>query len=89
MARETGLEPATSGVTGRRSNRLSYSRAWDVADAVNRVRLSVAAGYGRARGLSSVMVVHRDHRQCVHPKPAVAVVQNGMNGNALPSNKLE
>ena len=25
MARETGLEPATSGVTGRRSNQLSYS----------------------------------------------------------------
>ena len=27
MARETGLEPATSGVTGRHSNQLSYSRS--------------------------------------------------------------
>ena len=27
MARETGLEPATSGVTGRHSNQLSYARA--------------------------------------------------------------
>jgi DNA-binding transcriptional ArsR family regulator len=27
MARLTGLEPATSGVTGRHSNQLSYSRA--------------------------------------------------------------
>ncbi len=29
MARVTGLEPATSGVTGRHSNRLSYTRAND------------------------------------------------------------
>ena len=29
MARATGLEPATSGVTGRHSNQLSYARtAW-------------------------------------------------------------
>src|SRR5215831_17512390 len=31
MARVTGLEPATSGVTGRRSNRLSYTRVFGVA----------------------------------------------------------
>src|SRR6187551_280306 len=28
VARVTGLEPATSGVTGRRSNRLSYTRVF-------------------------------------------------------------
>ena len=28
MARVTGLEPATSGVTGRHSNQLSYTRTY-------------------------------------------------------------
>ena len=43
MARLTGLEPATSGVTGRHSNQLSYTR----------VRCGSAV-YGRAPKLSTV-----------------------------------
>ena len=41
MARVTGLEPAASGVTGRRSNQLSYTRVvgprkYDVAEPLSR-----------------------------------------------------
>ncbi len=36
MARLTGLEPATSGVTGRHSNQLSYNRELRNTDLVLR-----------------------------------------------------
>jgi hypothetical protein len=42
VARVTGLEPATSGVTGRHSNQLSYTRAY--RGIVK--RLNVALNYG-------------------------------------------
>ena len=32
MAEPTGLEPATSDVTGRRSNQLNYDSALNIAD---------------------------------------------------------
>ena len=35
MARLTGLEPATPGVTGRYSNQLSYNRAYIRAKSVS------------------------------------------------------
>ncbi len=35
MARETGLEPAASAVTGRRSNQLSYSRSFEMQTDIN------------------------------------------------------
>jgi hypothetical protein len=45
----TGLEPATSGVTGRHSNQLSYTRASRVAT----VGRDVAVNYEVHRGVSS------------------------------------
>ena len=32
MAGVTGLEPAASGVTGRRSNQLSYTPVWGIGN---------------------------------------------------------
>ncbi len=58
MARVTGLEPATSGVTGRRSNQLSYTRIF-----------AVTAHYKRQRRLSThrlqrpAILPHRMHKQ--------------------------
>ena len=46
MARETGLEPAASAVTGRRSNQLSYSRKPERNGRLNGARVtSMRIGY--------------------------------------------
>ena len=50
MARVTGLEPATSGVTGRHSNQLSYTRAYF---------LRLAAPPAKAEGRSEEEIVAR------------------------------
>jgi hypothetical protein len=49
MARVTGLEPATSGVTGRHSNQLSYTRTSSAEALVRR-------GEGRRLGGARVPV---------------------------------
>ena len=54
MARATGLEPAASGVTGRRSNQLSYARNPNRAPAFSRpARCHEGVVYVRRGGASS------------------------------------
>ena len=53
VARATGLEPATSGVTGRHSNQLSYARV-----ASRLVSAAVSGVYVRPPGLSSSLQRH-------------------------------
>ena len=43
MARETGLEPATSTVTGWHSNQLSY------APAISCMKLNIHPGFGKSK----------------------------------------
>ena len=56
----TGLEPATSGVTGRRSNRLSYAPVRDDSMAAPRDRLIWGfRGYHRAMyiGIGTLILI--------------------------------
>ncbi len=71
MARVTGLEPAASGVTGRRSNQLSYTR-------IERVMTRARAGWvpERAAGVkrkvrNSVLSFARKDALKARKNPAV------------------
>jgi hypothetical protein len=51
VARLTGLEPATPGVTGRYSNRLSYNRAFHLAGAAGQEAVMYARAGVRVKNL--------------------------------------
>src|SRR5262245_38180858 len=62
MARATGLEPAASGVTGRRSNQLSYARAMGNT-------LTVAVRYRMPLGVSTICREFRPHVSAISLHP--------------------
>jgi hypothetical protein len=85
VARETGLEPATSGVTGRRSNQLSYSPAVRChAKQADRSDCGIGEARGRVKRIATVL-----RRSKVRPRetPArdLAWRENadGLGGDAL------
>jgi hypothetical protein len=68
MARATGLEPAASGVTGRRSNQLSYARSPPTRrPRSTRRAVAVRPRYGFARSKSS-FARPKASRQSVAPQ---------------------
>ena len=63
MARATGLEPAASGVTGRRSNQLSYARSLNAqvqrAVTIGRLRERESPVKHALRGVEGSGIAHR------------------------------
>lgn len=74
MARVTGLEPATSGVTGRRSNQLSYTRFFSGTAFRVVVGGLIAAFSGLATPLSEknvISCIFSDFQKKKQPKIAI------------------
>ncbi len=82
MARATGLEPATSGVTGRHSNQLSYARAGGP------LRLRVATGAGDSTLPAPVKENGRPRRRSVHDASSSRSAEAQRMTIAVPDRKL-
>ena len=77
-ADRTGLEPATSAVTGRHSNQLNYRSNYPMHECLIRNQLSFIFRDGKDRGFAyfvkNVFQLFQEYNKQINPKPTIVYI---------------